>query len=184
MQPASRQVGTSHTHESACRRSYSSTPDGVRAVLCLRVLLVFDVYTHVSTACALYLIWVFYTSRRDRTHTSSRKNRLHARLTVGPRPTTHLIHLTVRIKQFSPNLSLSDSRPTRVWCNRKKSRREERFCRHRAFRDCKAVVGPVHVLAGGIWAGRAETEDYQATLCYFPTQEIDIIGRWQRGLQR
>ena len=86
MQPASKQVGTAHTHESACRRSYSSTPDGcaVHAVLCLRVLLVSDVYTHVSTAVCVVSDLGFYTSRRDRTHTSSRRNRLRARLAVGP----------------------------------------------------------------------------------------------------
>ena len=52
VQTASKQAGTAHTHESPCRRSYSSTPDGcaVHAVLILRVLLVPDVYTHVSTA--------------------------------------------------------------------------------------------------------------------------------------
>ena len=71
VQTVSKQAGTAHTHESLCRRSYSSAPDGcaVHAVLILRVLLVPDVYTRQHTQqCALYLlmIWVFYTSRRHR----------------------------------------------------------------------------------------------------------------------
>ena len=70
VQTASKQAGTAHTHESPCRRSYSSTPDGcaVHAVLILRVLLVPDVYTHVSTA-AVRVVSAdlgFYISRRHR----------------------------------------------------------------------------------------------------------------------
>ena len=69
VQTASKQAGTAHTHESPCRRSYSSTPDGcaVHAVLILRVLLVPDVYTHVSTAVRVVSADLgFYTSRRHR----------------------------------------------------------------------------------------------------------------------
>ena len=69
VQTASKQAGTAQTHESPCRRSYSSTPDGcaVHAALILRVLLVPDVYTHVSTAVrAVAADLGFYTSRRDR----------------------------------------------------------------------------------------------------------------------
>ena len=67
VQTASKQAGT--THESPCRRSYSSTPDGcaVHAVLILRVLLVPDVYTHVSTAVRVVSADLgFYISRRHR----------------------------------------------------------------------------------------------------------------------
>ena len=72
VQTASKQAGTAHTHESPCRRSYSSTPDGcaVHAVLILRVLLVPDVYTHVSTAVRVVSadLGIYIISRRHRAH--------------------------------------------------------------------------------------------------------------------
>ena len=103
VQTASKQAGTAHTHESPCRRSYSSTPaDGcaVHAVLILRVLLVPDVYTHVSTAVRVVSAddLGFYTIQAADTEKSACvRHHWHAHfvhdLTVEPRPTTtHLLH--------------------------------------------------------------------------------------------
>ena len=104
VQTASKQAGTAHTHESPCRRSYSSTPDGcaVHAVFILRVLLVPDVYTHVSTAARVVSADLgFYTSRR---HRACVRHHWHTHfvhdLTVEPRPTTtHLLHLIFRSRR-------------------------------------------------------------------------------------